>query len=106
MGETKWALRQKRTRDVTKIHILSDIERSFRSNRFRHSTCLLAARSSRMQVFHAVKASSILNRSAMLTIWWVLSISASGSFAHREIEDKRLFIRAAIWPERLNLLGS
>jgi len=38
MGETKWALRQKRTRDVTKIHILTDIERSFRSNRFRHST--------------------------------------------------------------------
>lgn len=70
------------------------------------STCLRAARSSWMRVFHSVKASSILNRSAMLTIWWVLSISASGSFAHREIEDKRLFIRAAIWPERLNLLGS
>lgn len=42
----------------------------------------------------------------MLTIWWVLSISASGSFAHREIEDKHLFIRVTIWPERLNLLRS
>lgn len=69
-------------------------------------TCLGLPGWSWMRLFHAVKAPSILNRSAMLTIWWVLSISASGSFAHREIEDKRLFIRAAIWPERLNLLRS